>query len=907
MTRLIWKNLTPPHCRQRDIVEKLIIPSVFPAEIIDFDQDAGKFASSLLTVPAARSRLFNASDDGKGSANTMLVQLLHPQKHNPSPYASDTEGYPILRSFKENWKRLLEHDLKISAAELAGLLPAYAVFEQLSKDTAAFSAVSLSPESFSDVTQIQSCVFPLLLASVDGTDENDLLLNRLAAISVIACVGYAWEHPKSYGKALLALSRLVFPACPLPPDGNDRDSALGDPDGRQYLAQIKRLMKREDYLSAGERCQELCQHNMTDAIRAGVLSCLADCCMHGCPLPEPFSSVDEIRQEELRCRNAYFSEDPCSILRSSVPAFSAEQGVCILNGSNPVSSIIQNTAPPGWTCTVMTENLTGALVPNRSQRLILIRESSDENIQDALSILDYIQKSVVLQQTALSDWKQTELYIRCSEEEAAPILDTALDRLYAASRHINPSDYDSGALIRAYLIDEPRRSADDLLLRYPLFYPLTAPGNSLPPNIHLVILSSNQSDLRYTKWLLKETFWALPQKNSAPLSQITVLSPCAQELFDQMNLEAPGLAQFSRLGDSAPSELNIDFDAPHITYDRVSFSSCTWLNGLAHLILKENLYFVIDPSSDTEGIRLGIQLREFVIRKVIHAGRIKNYSRYDAQIAVRFQNGSCARLAENLIVPKEDRQSEAWFWFNDYHLHTFGALEQIYSWDQLSGGVAEHLAQAMHIRYYRTTHPSDASASRQEPLCSYFNRLYNHDSSYAAAVSLPYRLFAAGIYDTENSGSALRSMEQLADRFERYLAQSSDPDPRKDPALRLYQYEHMRWCRFMLSRGWLPVQTGNVIQYMNAGVSSHSLQIAKLHPCICSWTALADLQCELHYQYYDNAVINRRFEAYFSPDRTFTYFQYLDADSILNTASVLRLAQHIADGAERDPLSNREG
>ena len=55
----------------------------------------------------------------------------------------------------------------------------------------------------------------------------------------------------------------------------------------------------------------------------------------------------------------------------------------------------------------------------------------------------------------------------------------------------------------------------------------------------------------------------------------------------------------------------------------------------------------------------------------------------------------------------------------------------------------------------------------------------------------------------------------------------------------------MRWCCWALTRGWLPVNPVQVTQYITAGVKRHTLQIAKLHPCICSWKGLELLQEEL--------------------------------------------------------------
>ncbi len=68
--------------------------------------------------------------------------------------------------------------------------------------------------------------------------------------------------------------------------------------------------------------------------------------------------------------------------------------------------------------------------------------------------------------------KNFELYIRCDEAEATPILDTALSYFTENNEIRSSADF---SLIKIYLIDEAKRSADYLFARHPLFYPLTLP------------------------------------------------------------------------------------------------------------------------------------------------------------------------------------------------------------------------------------------------------------------------------------------------------------------------------------------------------------------------------------------------------------------------------------------------
>ena len=145
--------------------------------------------------------------------------------------------------------------------------------------------------------------------------------------------------------------------------------------------------------------------------------------------------------------------------------------------------------------------------------MLLIHDDFDLNLQDALNVLDRIKKNIATEkETTISDWKNFELYIRCDEAEATPILDTALSYFTENNEIRSSADF---SLIKIYLIDEAKRSADYLFARHPLFYPLTLPkrnANEIEKvqNMHLVIFSDNP-DHNYAKWLIKEAFWTLPR------------------------------------------------------------------------------------------------------------------------------------------------------------------------------------------------------------------------------------------------------------------------------------------------------------------------------------------------------------------------------------------------------------
>ena len=59
---------------------------------------------------------------------------------------------------------------------------------------------------------------------------------------------------------------------------------------------------------------------------------------------------------------------------------------------------------------------------------------------------------------------------------------------------------------------------------------------------------------------------------------------------------------------------------------------------------------------------------------------------------------------------------------------------------------------------------------------------------------------------------------------------------------RLALREHIRWCGFLLSRGWLPASEKQMQSYMMLNNHQQQLYIARMHPCICSNDALEHLE-----------------------------------------------------------------
>ena len=83
---------------------------------------------------------------------------------------------------------------------------------------------------------------------------------------------------------------------------------------------------------------------------------------------------------------------------------------------------------------------------------------------------------------------------------------------------------------------------------------------------------------------------------------------------------------------------------------------------------------------------------------------------------------------------------------------------------------------------------------------------------------------------------------------------------------------------------------------MNNGVDRHTLQIAKMHPCICSWDDLKLLYGELHFLYngaidaFGKPKIDERYKAF--KDEDIETFQKIDINNIKQTADILKAKPH---------------
>ncbi len=455
-------------------------------------------------------------------------------------------------------------------------------------------------------------------------------------------------------------------------------------------------------------------------------------------------------------------------------------------------------------------------------RFLLLDDSAEKNFQNLLYILEEIlpdnKKKASLSDSSLK-WYETVVYIRVPEDKYSALIDTALKRL---------NDY----TIRVFIIDDNKRVAQQLLSNCPLFMPIAnIPAdklNSKPVTINFNIISHGNEEL--TEWLVRESFWMGCFHYSMLTLKINIISPDAAYIEQSLRLKCPGI--FGNVsGIDGTSKVEINPIPIQNTSSPELFKELELLNAREQDAYN---YYVVSTESDIDNLDYAIKIREWNIRNIITSGKSPQKSDLPV-IAFYCQNTDIAYLSNHLVVQTIDSGNQ---WFNNYNLVSFGTLYDRYSWLNIDGGYLEKMAQSTHLQYSGVK----ISASDKETIATlkdYFSRCYNRDSSMAVALSMPYRLFQTEpdsgshiipIESYEQLSSA--SIQTMADLFKKAIESNDNENS-------LLRYEHSRWLRWAISRGWQAATPNEVLAYMKAGNPKHQLYVARMHGCI---TSLGNLQ-----------------------------------------------------------------
>lgn len=217
----------------------------------------------------------------------------------------------------------------------------------------------------------------------------------------------------------------------------------------------------------------------------------------------------------------------------------------------------------------------------------------------------------------------------------------------------------------------------------------------------------------------------------------------------------------------------------------------------------------------------------------------------------------------------------------------------------------EKVAQSTHLQYSHAN-ATDSCTQKLEKLKDYFLRSYNHDSSMAVALSMPYRLFQTETNDTSHiisSDSEIvpylipNDIKEIANLFS---------SCRLNNQQNLLNFEHSRWLRWALSRGWEPASPDQVLNYMKDGNLKHQLYIAKLHGCICGLNELENFSNALYNEAeYSRMDTNqkKRYENIGENGATTPFdFKSTDISNIDATADIITIALYPENVVEEDIL-----
>lgn len=725
---------------------------------------------------------------------------------------------------------------------------------------------------------------------IESIQQMDLI-HKLARLVVVASTWPLWAEYEKAGvyPVLDTLTSLIISKNELEKSALFIDADI-DKREEQELA-YKLLNDADRNYSQGKfnPCLVACSRilalvNAADNVKGKayyyVVKCIEE---HGCSYDEYYDKEEFIRLSlEFGCKEA---SEEWSLPQISSLVYTPTHGLqsidapklIIYNTNNAASLAFLSSIPEEYLSdgravyVNSTAELLNSIRLDSSTLLLLADNDLQLNFSQFLSFLDYVHAT----DKDVSSTAECMVYLRTDENRYSSLIDLAL-------KHVQEKR------IKVHLIDDSRIAAQQLLSRHPLFYPIQSLSaetlNTVETVINYVVVADDSNEL--CEWLVREAFWMGCFTYRCLSLNIKVLSPNAEKLERVIRGNYPGM--FNGLESlDAVSKVNVRFES---IADVESNELELRLNELA----KNNSYYycVAALQDSIRGLNLSRRLREWSIRKKLRYGADMIGVTDLPIIAFYCEDDTTAHLANMISVQSIDKGNR---WYNNYRLIPFGMHGEIYSWYNLLGNITEETASCVHLQYCGVATDADRSVIEKE-LEGFYYRVYNRDSSMAVAASLPYRLFHMPYRDTSTENSAdhivprgwsilngnaytdIQSLSRMAKMFEQGLENISNIEL-------LTTYEHARWARWALSRGWIAATPNEAVTYMICGNPKQQLFIARMHACICSVDDLALLQKTLYEELGDE-----RCDAY-APvgvnKDVYDRFIVMDRQSIVSTPHLL--------------------
>lgn len=641
-------------------------------------------------------------------------------------------------------------------------------------------------------------------------------------------LGAVWLKRWERNKEALSLSNAL--------DELDKACLLGSAEGRLELArlclgenarEICRLRPAWDHRHGLTLCRELTASPVSDPIRGEAFWLLyQDCVSRDHPHPHDDERAKQYLESAHRCGyppealRLYRSKFPAALVLPPLRSGDRGEGLCIFNADNRYAALLKRTMPTGWASETTDTPAFLHAAQAHKRKYMLLSDDPDRNVGDMLQILQ-----AVLDNGSGGD---TEVFIRGDANRLAPVVDSALHHM-------------GSAWIPVHILDYDKRNAQRLLGCHPLLYPLDQ-SDKADQTLHFLIIGSG----RCCQWLAREALWMLTMRDERIKTRITLVGPHAEEDLEMLHFLCPGLRR-ERLVQT--DFIRTELDACNCT---VSYLRLMEILSAA-VCADEALYLAVDVGGDQENLDMAIRLREESIRAQSwkSAGRPRL-----PVIAFRCWDAALAELGKSTVVVNE---AGGLGWYNNYGLIPFGT-ESLYTWDALTNDVLEEISRRCHLAYSGVSpalwEAPDASRTPEEVRQDYFTRTYNRDSSMATALSLPYLLLQSrwpGVaslrpedWDIRDGETFYSAENRLA--FVKKLHGAVKAEGAAEPwgeTRQLAEWEHARWCSYMISRGWVSAAPEEAEAYCRAGNPRQQLYIGRMHPCITPYSKLEALEKHL--------------------------------------------------------------
>lgn len=876
-TEITWEQLYEEiylKFTKNGYAQKTFIKEVFPDGLYK-----EMFVRNEKVQPKYISIVCRATEDAKKrflDARDYIIQSKN-EAHEDYKF----EENPILQTFSDNWKRLvpacvqteenkvteaISHVIKKIKEESDELLIKERLLilynkKQYAQILAVLSVIASTLCSFGgegiefseEDLKLHSLILPELTEEEEESDAiknvQKMLKNREGSLEEIKkCLEISLTNPYEKGKAYYLLAMKAYQL----DDIREGDKYLKDSvkaghepakrwknneNAKKVLEKIRIIY--ENPASTAEsiiRCCKSCEEVLyfTPAVDKAYRGEAAFVLYKYICAGKYHSSTNENADYYLKISNNcgfYLAEEAWKERKESriIPQISRAKtntsGYCYSNTDNKYAKTFEKTIPDSWGGMLRSFELSKMRTEIReknAKRFLFFDDNFEKNIEDLFELLQVIKEEE-------PDEKELkiEIFIRHDSEIARALIDTALSMI---------PEY----TIPVFIIDDDKTAVQQLLSRHPLFFPVRAIDlkesakrlREERPILHFVILGTSN----VAKWLVREAFWMMGFRENAILSKITVIGENGREFIRQIKAEYPGMVK---------SDFKIEeIELPEILGEDVEFRSFKLADIIKNIVEETSYcYFAVATDVDEENISLATKVREILIRNQIEQ-KNKTALETPSPIAVLCRNDQIAWTAKRLVIEKETYGDR---WFNTWSLIPFGNLLGYYAWDLIDGGTVEKLSKCIHYQFagLKPEEVIRGSERAESENKVYYGRQYNHDSSYCLALSMPYRIFqfrdinenqitpiAWEIWDEK----AFASVEQL-----NYLANRSK-GVKESEYKKIAVWEHDRWVRWMLSRGWLPASAEDAVFAFESGNERQQLFVARLHPCICSYEAQKELK-----------------------------------------------------------------